>query len=215
MATNDLQFTLIRLGARLDYVVPVILAADITNLFTKLGYQISVNPSNLEHIVGQKSDTEVYLDGSKRVFGARSDTVSNTVSALEKFKIAITKNLNVDLGHYVSFYEFEIQGYFDIEKEIYEVFSGLYQDSSDLKVIQEIMGGKYSQFSLKLVPSGKNINTPEWHELTIEPKVNSAGYTLSVRMVCRSPKLEAVQNIAMETGGTVQSMIYRVLLKSS
>jgi hypothetical protein len=211
---DQFQYLLIRLGARLDYVVPVFLPADIGFLLSKLEYRVTINPDNTEHIVGQKPKTEIYMDGSKRVLGVRSDTILNTVDALRELSSIIKSDLTIDLGKYVSFYEFEIQGLFHSDKDIYLAFSNLYGDSSDFVRIKKLLGNDYSQFVLKLVPSGKNIDSTEWHEITIEPRINSAGYTFVVRMVCRDPKIDVVLDYAKSTEKTVISLIKGVLLKS-
>ena len=64
-----------------------------------------------------------------------------------------------------------------------------------------------------MAPSGKNINSTQWHELTIEPKANSPGKTFTVRMICRNSKLEKVTEIADKNDDTVIAIIENVLLK--
>jgi hypothetical protein len=117
------------------------------------------------------------------------------------------------LAKYVKFYEFEITAYYFAGEDVYQSLANLYGDSSDLAAFKEILGGDYSQLSVKLAPSGRNINSTEWYELTVEPKVNSPGKSFTVRMICRHPKLDKVKDIATNTDVRVQSIVEHILSK--
>jgi hypothetical protein len=56
-----------------------------------------------------------------------------------------------------------------------------------MKTLNKILEGNYAQTSLKLTPSTRSINSLDWFDLTIEPKVNSIGNTFVVRLLCRNP----------------------------
>jgi hypothetical protein len=83
-----------------------------------------------------------------------------------------------------------------------------------LKHLKEILGGDFSQSVIKIVPSGKEVNTMDWHEITIEPKIGSPAKTLVIRVISRNPSIDAVKDIANKTEDTITEIVTKVLLKS-
>lgn len=168
---------------------------EIGFLLSKEGYQFSIDPTNPESIQAVKGTSQIYLDGSRRVFGARSDTVQNSISAVGELYSIVKTGLQIDIAKYVKFYEFELNATYFAGEDVYAKFVNLYKDSVDLVTLKEILGGEYSQANLKLASSGRNINSAEWYEITIEPKVNSVRKTLAIRLICRNPKLNKLTEV--------------------
>jgi hypothetical protein len=203
----------VRLGVKLHYVVPVINFAELALLLQKSGYNISQTSPAPVYFTGVRGAVQIYIDGMKGVFGATAANIDNTVEAIDEIFAVANQSFDFDLNKYVSFFEIEINATCNIHKDVYVIMAKLFQDSSDMKMLNKILKGNYAQISLKLTPAGKNINNQEWYDLTIEPKVNSAGNILIVRVLCRSPRLKDIVENAKRTEANVTSIIEKVLSK--
>lgn len=198
MKSTGFHHVLVRFGARLEYVIPIVSSAELAALFGEVGYRIVQNPNNPELFVCNKGSTEVYLDGLRRVVGAQSESIDNSLKAFNEI-FDLSKRAEVtDLRKHVSFYECEINAIYRPKEDVYSMMSRLYRDSQTLLEFNKILGGEFMQFNLKLTPSGKRFNRKEWHELTIEPKITEVNFFL-IRMVCRSESIDKVINIAKKT----------------
>jgi hypothetical protein len=98
-------------------------------------------------------------------------------------------------------------------KDVYVMMANLFQDSSDMKALNKILGGGCAQISLKLAPSTKNINSLDWFDLTIEPKANSVGNTFIVSLLYRNPSFRNMIEKVKKTEKNVTSIINEVMAK--
>ncbi len=210
---NKVQTIQARLGARLDYVVPIFVPTEVAFFLSNMGYEVTIDQTNNESFQALKASSQIYLDGSRRVFGVRSDNFDNCVSTMSQLYSVLRNHLEVDLKKYVVFYEVELIAYYFTGEDVYENLKSLYNDSSDMHALNKILGGNYSQISIKVAPSGNTINSKEWEEITIEPKVNSTGKTFTIRMICRNPKLRKVTDYAVSANEKISRIVEHVLLK--
>jgi len=213
MNSDSLKFRLLnfRLGVKLEYVVPVINFAELAFLLQKSGYFI--NNTNQIYFSGSKGAVQFYLDGMKDVFGVIATTVDDTVATIHEIFTLTNEELDFDLNDYVGFFEFEINANYYLQTDAYVTMAKLFQDSSDMKTLNRILKGNFAQTSLKLTPATKNINNLEWYDLTIEPKVNSAGNVLLVRVLCRGRNLKDITENAKRTEKIATSIINGVFMK--
>jgi hypothetical protein len=213
MNSDSLKFRLLnfRLGVKLEYVVPVINFAELAFLLQKSGYFI--NNTNQIYFSGSKGAVQFYLDGMKDVFGVIATTVDDTVATIHEIFTLTNEELDFDLNDYVGFFEFEINANYYLQTDAYVTMAKLFQDSSDMKTLNRILKGNFAQTSLKLTPATKNINNLEWYDLTIEPKVNSAGNILLVRVLCRGRNLKDMTENAKRTEKIATSIINGVFMK--
>jgi hypothetical protein len=203
-----------RLGVKLDYIVPVIQPVETGIILRNIGYRVEVNSTNAEQVRASKSNIEVNIDATRRVLSINAPSIDDAVASYEEAIAIINKTLDFDLTKYVAFYEFYVSAFFNLYQDVYSLMSNLYQDSSDMKVLNEILHEEgYSQFGLRLSPKGKNINTLEWNEITIEPKINSPGNSLTIRNLCRSKDLLKVTKFAKKTEEITHAVVKRILLK--
>lgn len=212
--TDKIQNLQIRLGVRLEYVVPICASLEIIQVLEAMGYQVDINPANPDSMQANGENSQIYVDLSKRVMGViASTTTTNAVTELKQFFIAVKERLDADLNNFVQFYEFEINYFYKVGQNVYESFSKLYCDCSDMAILNEILGERYSQTIVKLAPSAQDVHSKIWHEIAIEPKINSTGNTFIIRMICRNPSIDKATEIADKTEATITSIINRVILK--
>lgn len=184
-----LELANIRLGAKLEYVVPIINFTELAFALQKSGY--SINPPGPQPIfTGIRGTSQVYLDGIRGVFGAHTPNLDDAISTVEDIFATVKEEFDFELDKYVSFFEFEINATYYTNKDVYGEMANLFQDSSDMKTLNNILEGSYAQTSLKLTPLARNINSLDWFDLTIEPKVNSVGNAFVVRLLYRNPSLK-------------------------
>jgi len=207
------ELTGIRLGVKLDYIVPVLNFAELAFILRKSGYIMDQAGPNPVYFIGTKGHVGIYIDGMKGVFGAQAENVDDVQETTNEIFSLSEEAFDVDLNKFVSFFEIEINAFYRMGKDVYTAMAKLFQDSSDMKKLKDILKGDYSQISLRMTPSAKNINSSEWYDLTIEPKVNSAGNTFVVRILSRSRQLEEMLKVAKRTEKTVDSIINKVLVK--
>ncbi len=214
LAVKGFQSSNIRLGIKLDFIVPVIGPYEVVMVLSHLGYNTITNSANPEQIQGEKLNATVYVDNGKRIIGVHSATVEDSVNSIEDVLGTIQKIFAIDLHQYINFYEFEINASYYIDNNnAYSEISKLYSDSKDLSNFNEIIGQKLSQSSIKLTPYGKHINNLEWYEITIEPKINSPGNAFAIRMICRNPNLRLVIENAKSTPENISKIIAQILQK--
>jgi len=158
---GDFEIAIVRLGVKLDFVVPMVNTAELIYVLSGAGYKLSQNPNNPEHFVGtkEKENVEFYIDGSRRVFGASSITIDHTLATINEIFSLTKKHLGYEMKDYVSFFEVEINGVYGIQKDVYRAISKLYQDSKDMLKINELLGFKSAQIALKIGPYNENINS--------------------------------------------------------
>jgi hypothetical protein len=112
------ELTSIRLGAKLEYVVPVINFMELAFVLQKSGYRIDQTGPQ-PSFIAIRATTQIYIDGMKGVLGAQALNVDDTVSTIEDI-FAITKEaFGFDLSKYVSFFEFEINATYYMNKDVY------------------------------------------------------------------------------------------------
>jgi hypothetical protein len=203
----------IRLGIKLNYVIPVINFGEFAYALIQSNYKVEQNQTVKELFAGQKGTTEIYLDGLKGVFGAHSMTVENAVTTVKEMMAITNKTFDLTIEEFVSFYEFEMTGNYKAGSNTYKMLSKLYQDSAHIKQINHILGGDYSQVSIKIAPSARTINDLEWQEMTIEPKVNSNGNIFYTRLLVRSQDMTTVASAARKFEENVTNLIEQVLAK--
>ncbi len=213
MKPNSVKFRLIsvRLGVKLEYVVPIINFAELAFLLQKSNY--FMNTSNPIYFTGYKGVVQLYFDGMKGVFGAIAMSVDDTVATVNEIFNLINEEFDLNLNRYVGFFEFEINADYYVQTDAYVAMAKLFQDSSDMKALNKILKGNFAQTSIKLTPASKNINNPEWYELTIEPKVNSAGNILYARVLQRGHNLKEITENTKRTEKTVNSIVNEALMK--
>lgn len=203
----------VRIGARLEYVIPVVSAAELALLLSNAGYTMGQHKSIPESFGGSKGDAEVYIDGSKRVLGASSPTIETSIATVnEIFDLPTKVYPGTDLRKYASFYEADITAMYSTDNDTYSMMSGVFSDSNDFTKIGKILEGKYVQFSLRLILSGKTHNDKEWHEIIIEPKIG-AGNSFIIKAVARSESLTKVLEIAKRTESDIVAIIEKVICK--
>lgn len=203
-----------RLGVRLNYIVPVIDFAEFALALVQSGFKVQQNQTVKELFAGQKGTSELYLDGLKGVFGVHAQSIENAVTTVKDMIGIVNKTFDLKIEDYVSFYEFEITANYKAGGNTYKMLSKLYQNSEHMKQFNKILGGEYSQISVKLTPINKTINDNEWQEITIEPKVHSNGNILYARLLSRSNDLTSVASAARKFEENLTNMVEQVLQKT-
>lgn len=147
------------------------------------------------------------------MLGAQSLSIDDTVNTVEDIFSITEEAFGFDLTKYVHFFEFEVNATYYMDKDVYGLMANLFQDSSDMKILNKIFEGDYAQTSIKLTPSTKSINSLDWFDFTIEPKVNSIGNAFVVRLLCRNPAFKNMVEKVKRTEKTVTSIINKVIAK--
>lgn len=203
-----------RLGARIESVIDIVNSSEFALALQNGGYKMSQNPELPFNFRGEKGNNEVYIDGSKRVFGVHAESIDSAITTIREMFSLINKSRDLELEKYISFYEYEITAVYHYGEDVYSAMSKLFQDSNDMTKLKQISGlNNTAQFTIKLTPAAVNINNPEWQEMTVEPRIESIGNLFHIRMICRSKELIKATAIAKRTEETATTIIEKVLSK--
>ncbi len=199
---------------KLDFVIPVVGSIDYSMILNRLGYAIIPNLNNQDLLQGERSNGIVYIDNGRRFLGINGLDIHEAHNSLTEIISTINKVLSVDLKNFLSFYETEISGFYYFDNNVFEIFTKLYNDSQDVQNFSNIIGTKVSQSSIKLTSFGKNVNSAEWYEMYIEPKINSPGNAFFARMICRNSDLSKVIEIGKNMPEVTKKIIDNIIQKN-
>ncbi|HEX9677279.1 hypothetical protein [Nitrososphaera sp.] len=209
---SKFEFLDVRLGIRLKYLVPILNFGEFATWLVGAGFKIQQTANVLDNFQGQKGSVDIYLDGNKGVFGVHAASIETAITTTREMIAIISKNYT-SIESRIYFYEFDVTANYYYGADVYAKFATLFQDSKDIELINEVLGGGYSQGDIHFMPTGKNIDSSSWYELRIDPKFNSLGDMLIIKMICRDEDLTKAASMARAAQEKAEKIIQRVLTK--
>ena len=199
--------TTTRLSFRTNYLISPLDLLVLANAFTVLGYKVTglqqlgqpIGQSNVrieaDGQLAQKDSITVDCNTTKQVVGIRAPKAHQAIEEFEKLVKLLDGNFP-EFRSKVFFYEITFQGEYRTGKDPLKVFSSMRDKYPGCDEPSRIFGFEAYPFSLKVATNNLGIESEEWTDFTIEPKIVRANEIYAIVTTSRSKNLEKLLEYA-------------------
>lgn len=198
-----------RLGMRFNKLFTPIDINGVTDVLTKLNYRDIENTDN-QSIRASKNNVDFYFERMTKVFGFNSRKFENTITAQKDFFSVVKRDLHTNLAEFIMFYEIEYVSDYFSDKQVSDLFSTLYSDSSLMNQFENIIGAPVRVNGINLVSREGTYDDSKWYSVIVEPKIESGNNIYFCRIVYRSNSSDQVYSMGRRCPEILEKLISKL-----